>query len=168
MTKTIRFLNAVHVLILAGVLLGAYGVQFMMKEQPCPLCMLQRLSMMGIAVMAICNLKFGIRPAHYGVAILSAMLGAGVSLRQIALHICPQFPTFGEPLLGLDLYWWAFIVFSCSIGAIAIFLALFKKEQEKPMHLNWFEKGVFVLMALIIIGNVITTFLECGLGACKG
>ena len=168
MIRTVRFLNALHILILCGVLLGAYSVQFLLHEQPCPLCMLQRLSMIGIAFAALCNLKFGIRPLHYGLGILSAILGASVSLRQMALHICPQFPTFGEPLFGLDLYWWAFVVFACSILAIAVLLFLYKKEQEKPHPLNWFEWGVFGLILLITAANVITTLMECGVSACQG
>jgi magnesium-transporting ATPase (P-type) len=168
MTKCVRLLNVLHILVLSGVLLSGYSVQFLLHEQPCPLCMLQRLAMIGISVALLCNLKFGIKPFHYGLGILAAIFGGSVSARQMALHICPQFPTFGTPVFGLDLYWWAFIVFTASIFVIAIMLFLYTKEQEKPVPMNWVEKGVFVLIAAITLANVITTFLECGLSVCKG
>ena len=168
MVKLVRFLNALHVLVLCGVLLSAYSVQFLLKEQPCPLCMLQRLAMIAVGISLLCNLRFGVRALHYGVGLLGCLLGASISLRQRALHICPQFPTFGEPLLGLDLYWWAFIVFSCSIFVIAVDLFLYRKEQEIKKKMNWFEWGVFALLLLVALGNVVTTLSECGFTPCAG
>jgi disulfide bond formation protein DsbB len=166
--KLARFLNAAHVLVLCSVLLSAYGVQFLIHEQPCPLCLLQRLAMIGIAISLICNLKFGICPLHYGLGILSSSFGTVVSLRQMALHICPQFPTFGEPILGLDLYWWAFIVFKVSILFFVLYLFLYNSSDEKKVKMNWFEKFVFGLTALLTLSNVVTAFIECGFGACAG
>jgi disulfide bond formation protein DsbB len=168
LNQIVRFLNALHVLVLCGILLAAYGVQFLLSEQPCPLCLLQRLAMIGVAISLICNLKFGVHLLHYGLGILSCIFGASVSLRQMALHICPQFPTFGEPILGLDLYWWAFVAFGASLLAIALYLFLYDKSEEKKMKMNWFEKFVFGLIALITLGNVITTFIECGFSVCAG
>jgi len=130
--------------------------------------MLQRLAMIGAAISLVCNLKFGIRPLHYGLGILSCSFGTLVSLRQMALHICPEFPTFGEPLLGLDLYWWAFIVFKVSILFFALYLFLYDSSEEKKVKMSWFEKFVFGLVALLTLSNVVTTFMECGFGACAG
>jgi disulfide bond formation protein DsbB len=168
LTKKIRFLQALHIIVLCCVLLGAFGVQIFLQEEPCPLCFLQRLAMTGIAVALLCNLRFGVRPLHYGLAILSCIFGASISLRQTALHICPQFPTFGEPIWGFDLYWWACIVFASSLFVISVELFLFRKEHEKPYKLNPFEWTAFGLFALIVLGNFISVFSICGLGACKG
>src|SRR5579883_765143 len=123
-------LNAIHVIILSLILCAGFAVQIFMGEQPCPLCLLQRLAMIGIASGELLNLRFGIKPLHYGVALFSVLFGSIVSLWQISLHICPQFPTFGTPVLGLDLYAWAFIIFALSFLAISIMLMLYDKKGD--------------------------------------
>lgn len=159
-----RTLNALFILVLVGVLCSGYFVQFDFHEQPCPLCMLQRLSMIGVASGLLLNLRFGIRPAHYGISLLSALLGAAVAVRQISYHICPNFPAFEKPIFGLNLYTWGFIVFACSIFAIAVLQILNRYSEEKP--LSRFEKLAYLALFLVALANAITTYLECGLTPC--
>ncbi|MES2272566.1 MAG: disulfide bond formation protein B [Chlamydiota bacterium] len=165
-----RILNALFIFVLCGVLLAAYSYQVIKSEDPCPLCLLQRLGMIGIATALLLNLRFGIKMEHYGLGILSALLGRIVSLRQISLHVCPAFPTFGEPVFGYDLYVWAFIVFTFAIFSIAILLMISGFTKNHEVHPRWgiLEKTAFGLVALITLGNTITTFLECGLSPCQG
>lgn len=163
-----RILNLLFIYVLCVVLLGAYAYQYIKGEQPCPLCLLQRLGMIGIAVALLLNLRFGIKVQHYGLAILSAILGRMVSLRQIGLHVCPEFPTFGEPIFGLDLYVWAYIVFTCSIFACAVLTIIygyFKNQSYLPTW-GFAEKIAFWAVGLITLSNTITTLMECGLSAC--
>lgn len=163
-----RILNVLFIYVLCGVLLSAYAYQFLKHEEPCPLCLLQRLGMLGIILGLLMNLRFGIKTEHYGLSILSAVIGRFVSLRQISLHVCPQFATFGEPVLGFDLYVWAFIVFTCSIIAIAILLILFgftRHQEFKPVWGSW-EKLGFTVTTLLVLGNIITSFMDCGFSAC--
>ncbi|MCH7949854.1 MAG: disulfide bond formation protein B, partial [Candidatus Dadabacteria bacterium] len=40
-------INSYAVLGISGVLLGAYYIQFVDGESPCPLCLLQRIAMLG-------------------------------------------------------------------------------------------------------------------------
>ena len=87
--------------------MSGFGYQLITHEDPCPLCLLERLGMIGIGVGALMNLRFGLRVEHLGLSLLAAFAGRLVSLRQIALHVCPEFPTFGSPVLGFDLYVWA-------------------------------------------------------------
>ncbi len=170
MYQLCRTLNALFVLVLGGVLIGGYMVQFLLHEQPCPLCMLQRLAMLGIACGPLLNLRFGMKPIHYGFSILCALFGDSVSLRHIALHICPGFPKFGEPIWGLSLYSWAFLVFACSLFAIAILLMMHTREIEEREHtgLNRLEKSAFALIVFLALANATTTFLSCGFGPCEG
>lgn len=163
-------LNALFILTLSGVLLAAYSVQFLKHEQPCPLCMLQRLGMIGVASGLLLNLKFGIRPIHYGLSLLSAIFGGGVALRQICLHICPGDPKFGKPILDLSLYTWSFITFSCSIFVIALLLFLYRSQTEptSSVKMNILAKFSFAIIFLITLGNMVTTLLECGLSSCAG
>ena len=112
-----RVLNFVGILALLGVLLGAYIYQFSYRELPCTLCLLQRLAMFAVAFGAAMNLMLGPDPRHYGVCLVSAMFGLGISIRQTLLHINPYFdgqtgqptleatanPAFGQAVMGLNL-----------------------------------------------------------------
>lgn len=161
-----RFFNALIVVILSGVLLGAFGFQFIKHEEPCPLCLLQRLGMFGVGLGALLNLRFGIKMPHYGIMLLSAFFGGFVALRQISLHVCPTFPLFGVPFWGLSLYTWSFLVFASTVLAVALLLFLPKKaEGEKPM-LGIGEKSVIILFLVIAVANMIATLFQCGLGPC--
>jgi len=164
-------INSYAVLGICGVLLGAYYIQFVEGEFPCPLCLFQRLAMLGVAFGAMLNLRYGIRPSHYGVSLLSAIFGASVSLRQILLHIDPSDSGYGSPVLGMHLYTWAFIVFAVVIlliGIMMFFEPQFEdsSENRSAKSIGWFIKAVFFLVVLIAAVNVVTTFLECGLGQC--
>jgi disulfide bond formation protein DsbB len=160
-------LNALLVLILAGVLLSAFGVQFIYHEQPCPLCLLQRVGMIGVACAAVLNLWFGLRMSHYGLMLVFCVFGGFVALRQISLHVCPGFSTFGLPVLGLSLYTWSFIAFVCVVAYVAMLLFLYDPaERDKDAPLTRLHKFSLVLILGIALGNVITTFLQCGWGPC--
>lgn len=161
-----RFLNAVIVLILSGVLLGAFGFQFIKHEEPCPLCLLQRLGMFGVGLGALLNVRFGIKMPHYGIILLSAFFGGFVALRQISLHVCPGFPLFGIPFWGLSLYTWSFLVFASTVLAVALLLFLPKKPDSDKPALGMGEKSVILLFLLIALANAIATLFQCGLGPC--
>jgi disulfide bond formation protein DsbB len=162
-----RDLNALLIFILSGVLLSAFGVQFIYHEEPCPLCMLQRLGMVGVACGAALNLWFGARPSHYGIMLLSALFGGFVALRQISLHVCPGFSAFGFPVLGLSLYTWSFIVFVCVVLSVALLLFLYDPEEAPhPAPLNTWGKGAIGFVFLITLVNIVTTWIKCGLGPC--
>jgi len=154
-------------------LIGAYWIQFGHGEFPCPLCLLQRLAMFGIALGAMLNLRFGVRTSHYAISLLSAMFGAAVSTRQILLHIVPGNPNgpgFGSPFLGLYLYTWALIIFLITIGLIGLMMLFEKHFDQKrtgePQPMTRPIKVVCGLVILLAAGNVFSTFLMCGLKPC--
>lgn len=164
----IRFLNALFIVVLSAVILCAYIYQYTARQNPCPLCELQRLSMICITFGPLLNLRFGLNPQHYSISIIGAIFGAIVSLRQICLHICPQFPTFGLPVFGYELYTWALIVFCCSFFAVGLLLLLSKEGDSKIENkMNRFEKFAAAFVFVIIIANAITVFLTCGIGFCS-
>lgn len=169
MPRLERNLNVFLIFILSGVLLSAFGVQFIWHEEPCPLCLLQRLGMIGVAVGALLNVWFGVRMSHYGLCLLSSLMGGFVALRQISLHVCPGFPGFGVPVLGLSLYTWSFIVFVCAVLYIAGMLFLYDPEESRaePPPLNLWSKIAFGVIFFIAAVNIAATFMQCGLGPCK-
>lgn len=169
-TKLELILNALLIIILCGVLIGAYYVQFTLHEEPCPLCLLQRIGMIGVGIGALLNLKFGLRTQHYALSILCAVMGASVSLRHITLHICPGLPQVQLPFLGLHLYTWAFLVFVCSLLALAAGLALhIPSEKRDQVEINAFPilgKIAFYLLLFVAATNALATFIQCGLSIC--
>lgn len=163
-----RILNLLFIYVLCAILLAAYCYQVLKGEKPCFLCFFQRLGMTGIAIALLMNLRFGIKVHHYGLAILSALLGRIVALRHISLHIYPQIPSFGKAVLGFDLYLWSFFIFTTSIFACAILLIIYgySKHHEQTPTWGLFGKLAFILIALITIGNVINALFDCGLTFC--
>lgn len=164
-----KILNGLVLIIISTVLLSAFGVEIFEQEVPCPLCMLQRLCMIGAAIGCLLNVRFGIHMSHYGLTLLSCLCGGIVALRQISLHVCPGFPEFGIPILGLSLYTWSFIVFASTVLAVAGLLFLYNpplKDFNESFAFTTFGKLVFGLLFSVTATNVITTFLHCGFGPC--
>ena len=159
-----RNLNALAAILLCGVLGGAFAVH----EIPCPLCLLQRIAMLGIAIGALLNVRFGPSPAGYAVSLLSALFGACVSIRQILLHILPEDPGYGAPVLGLHLYTWALVVFFVTLllGSAMLLLGSQFREPPRARSLNRIHQLAFFLVLVIAAGNALATFAECGPGVC--
>ena len=168
----VRKLHIVALLLLAMPLIGAYGIQLLMHEMPCPLCLLQRVGMLAVAVGLLMNLRFGVHPVHYGLTIIAALVGAAVATRQVLLHIVPTadgITGFGDTVLGLHLYSWSVVVFLASILGVGLLMALMKwgkNFESEDIILNTMEKGVFFLFIFIGLANVAGAFLECGLMPC--
>ena len=112
------------------------------------------------------NLKFGIHKIHYGLSLLSCLVGGFVAARQIALHICPGFPQFGAPFWGLSLYTWSFLVFVSSVAFIALLLIFFDQKTVSK-GVNWWDKLAILLVFLAAAINIFTTFQTCGFGPCS-
>jgi len=171
--QIITYINFLGIIIVSAILSGAYYFQFVMHEYPCPLCLLQRLCFFGLMFGLFLNLRFGFSSAHYGLSILSALLGAGISYRQILLHVCPS-PTdngFGTPVLGMHLYSWALVAFISGILAIALLFLSSGQFEKKENHqlspgLKVLTNLAFGLCFLLALTNGLATFFECGIGFC--
>lgn len=169
MTTTVRALNGLLMVALSLILGGAFYFQFVDLESPCPLCYLQRVAMIGVAIGALLNLSHTIRPSHYALSLIWAFFGAGVALRQIGLHACPQFERFGVPFLGLSLFTWSFITQCGVILFIALLLFLEEKAlwDRRLRKLNRWEILAATLLILVTAGNIAATFAQCFIGPCQ-
>ncbi|MCI0381978.1 MAG: disulfide bond formation protein B [Chlamydiae bacterium] len=165
--KLLRTLNALLIFVLMGILSAAYYQQYFKHELPCPLCILQRLGMIGVSIGALLNLRFGIRIEHYALSLFSAFYGGAVAIRQICLHICPGFPIFGIPVFGINLYTWSFLAFFSAALAIIFMLFFHRNEEIKQVKMNWFEWLACTSVYALTLLNFITTFDECGIGPCR-
>jgi disulfide bond formation protein DsbB len=161
-------LNALALYAIGFVLLAAFYFQIALHELPCPLCMLQRAAFIALAVGPVLNVRFGPRSSHYGLAIIAALLGAGIAARQVLLHIAPGDAGYGSALFGYHFYTWAFVCFAAAILASAVVLLF--DEQFKPASPAP-EPGLFATVAvwLIIAVTVLNAggaLLECGFAWC--
>lgn len=168
--KIVKTLNAIDALGLAFLLLIAFILQIRYHELPCPLCLLQRLGVLAIAFGFLLNVQFKIRPVHYTLSLLAAILTASISVRQIFLHVIPGDPGYGLPILGLHLYTWLFLLCVGVIIYISIIFSISPQyeydEPSKSTGMKVLTHVVFTLVFLLAIFNGISTYLECGIKAC--
>ena len=155
------------------VMLSAFYIQFGQGEFPCPLCMLQRygmiLSTIG-ALWVIMQARRGtLTTARYaqglGMGMIGVLAGATVSMRQIALHILPGDPGYGEPFLQLHLYSWAFITFAIVLIYVGVMLMLMPRGiPQAPAAGSTASKistAIIWLFIGVVAANVIAIiFLE--------
>lgn len=166
-----RMLNAAGLLGLSGILLIAFGYQFIKGELPCPLCLLQRAAIAAVGVGLALNVCVGTRPAHYAITILSAVAGALIAGRQVLLHIVPGTGSYGSPLLGLHFYTWALVAFALTIVAAAAMLIFERQfaaivvdiDSDRPRRV---EISAVLLFLVLVAANAALTFAECGVGLC--
>ena len=178
-----RVLNFIGLLAMIGVLLGAYVYQFSYRELPCTLCQLQRVAMLAVAFGAAMNVVLGPDPRHYGVCLVSAVFGIGISIRQSLLHIDPYFdtktalptlsgtsnPPFGQPVMGLHLYVWGVILFAAVIlvvGVVQFFTGQFRTAANEPDRLRRLASVGVGILAVLAVVETLTTFMECGFVDC--
>ncbi len=156
-----------------GVLSSAmFYFQFALGELPCPLCILQRMGMMlsslGPLYIVIHSLRGTLAPADFmtglGFAIVGALLGAAMSIRQILLHIMPGDPGYGTAVLGLHLYTWALVSFVVVIVFAGVLL-MFGTEflaiaPAAPVGraIAWIVVWIFI--ATIVANLIAVFFLE--------
>lgn len=158
------------ILAYCGVLLGAFSVQFLEGEFPCPLCMLQRYAMILSALAALWivmqarrgTLTMGRYAQGVGMGLLAALAGSVISGRQILLHILPGDPGYGSAVLGLHLYTWALITFFIVALFCAVALLLMPKAVATAPGSSWLGRfGGFVtklvvwLFLFLIAANVL-------------
>ncbi len=160
------------ILVVSCVLLGAFGVQFIGQEYPCPLCILQRMAMIlavaGLAQMiAMGNRKGQIEPAEFttafGLMVLGSVLGAAISIRQILLHIAPGDPGYGSPVFDIHLYTWALLVFVALLITAGIHLCFVRDAVPiVPKQPSILSKSVLWLFWLVILVNAVSVFAQTG------
>ncbi len=164
-----RLLNAIGLLAIGTVLALAFVDQIWFRELPCPLCILQRAGFFAAGFGIALNLIFGPKPSHYGVAIVGAMAGGAISMRQILLHIVPGSGSYGDPVFGLHLYTWAFIAAALIVVGCAIMLLddrQFSRAEPMSVRLKALPLSVLLLFLVLAIANVFSTIALCGGGLC--
>ncbi len=156
--------NTLALLGVIAILSVALFYEFYDTILPCPLCYLQRVVFIAIGITLMMNLFIGPRPAHYGLMIFASALGLLIALRQISLHIMPNDVGYGSPVLGLHLYTWAAIGFTCYL-LFAAFSLMFDHTFDKT-NLISIKYAFAIFFIVMIVVNLVLAFLECGFVPC--
>jgi disulfide bond formation protein DsbB len=163
-----KALNILAVLAISGVLLFAFYWQIVRGELPCPLCLVQRLGLIGAGLGFVLNVRFGSSEAHYGMVIVSALVGGAAAARQILLHIVPETGSYGSALYGWHFYTWALLAFVAivALAGLLLFVTAQFVEGTHDLRPSLLAQGVGWLFVAIALANAVSTLLECGFGAC--
>ena len=159
-------LNALSLYALALVLLLGFYFQLGWHELPCPLCLLQRVAFVALAVGPILNIRYGPRPSHYALSMLAALVGVTASVRQVMLHILPGDKGYGSPIMGLHFYTWAALFFLLAIALIGIVMLFDRQFTDTPSTPPAFARIAVWLVILLVTANALSTLLECGFAVC--
>lgn len=164
-----RLLNAIGLLGIGTVLALAFVDQIWFGDLPCPLCILQRAGFFAAGFGVALNIIFGPKPSHYGVAIIGAVAGGAISMRQILLYIVPGTGHYGNAVFGLHLYTWAFIAAAVIVAGCAIMLLddrQFARVEPMSVRLKALPLSALLLFLVLAIANVFSTIALCGAGFC--
>lgn len=162
-----RFFDTLALLGISAVLAVAFYYQLALGELPCPLCALQRVGFLVAGVGLMLNLRVGPSAANYGLVILASLAAGSASLRQIALHVVPGSGSYGSALFGFHFYTWAFLGYGALIAYVGVMLlASGGTRDERTTRMSGFETAACVLFLVLAVANVVSFFLECGLGPC--
>ncbi len=162
-------------------LIGTFWVQFVWKEAPCPLCLLQRMCMIlaGMGVIWILTAEGAINRTAgplrwsqgFAMTVLAATLGLCISLRQMLLHIAPDDPGFGSPILGYHLYSWAFGIFVVILLCSGISLLMTQSlsqiddasKRSRLTRISIWMFGLVILANALVVGfNAASELLAAG------
>lgn len=170
MTRLYLLAATANIWVLLAILTAAFVAQFTAGEAPCPLCVLQRVGMM-LAALGPAHILLAARRGELeardvavgcGVTILGSAFGAAVAARQVLLHILPNDPGFGAPILGYHLYTWALIAFACNIvgaGIQMVGLAWFRPQPGIRASAAWVSVAA---LAMLLVANVLSVVAEAG------
>ncbi|GAB0105328.1 disulfide bond formation protein B [Nocardia sp. JMUB6875] len=159
-----------YVVGMCAVMSGGYIFQFAKWEYPCPLCMIQRMGMMLVAmgpawIIAKARdgqITRGDYATGFGLTVVTALLSAIVSGRQVLLHIPLGDPGYDSAFLGLHLYTWALVTFY--LAALVAGAAGMASTELAPGQVRFGTGSSIVLwiFAAFIATNLISCFAEEG------
>jgi disulfide bond formation protein DsbB len=157
------FGNQLALLAVISMLSFAFVDQLYFGELPCPLCLMQRIGFVIIGFALVLNIRCGAHSAYYGWGIIGGLVGMMVSLRQVFLHILPGDKGFGAAFLELHFYTWAYIAYTGLLIGLAVLLMLPNREVRSR---SWFANALILTFIFLVLGNLVSTLLECGIGLC--
>lgn len=168
-STTERIFNIIELLGIVLMLFLAFVFQVILNELPCPLCLLQRIGFLGVAFGFLLNLRFGLRPSHYAIVLMSALYTSFVALRQVALHVVPGTGVYGNAVFGLHLYTWCFVVAMIVVVFTTLMLGVdrqYRRASSNNIRWRYLTHFLFIIVALMAMANLVSVILECGIQQC--
>ncbi|KWB82519.1 hypothetical protein WL42_08610 [Burkholderia ubonensis] len=157
-----------------AVLLVAFYFQLAHGELPCSLCNLQRIAFMLLGAGLLLNVwSRNPSPANYALSAVGALVGSLIGLMQMFLHVLPGTPPYGGAILGMHMYTASYVALTASIIYCVLMLAF--QARLQAIHIGaprsdeagrpLFVKLAVGLFAVLVIGNLVSVFIETGFHA---
>lgn len=177
--RLLALLNYTYLLlvmfVIAGILTAAMTLQYVNGELPCPLCLLERVAMLGVCFGIMLNFRRGFSYQNTGFSLLFAIVLLVISVRQSLLDIYPRpgHEYIGSAIFGIHMPVWSIIIALALLIAYAIKLAILGGDEylreadvsEFPAIRRIADILSIYVIALCLI-NLVSVVLQCGLGEC--
>ena len=170
-----RLIQLVMLAVVAAIVSWAMVLQYAFGEIPCPLCLLQRVAMLGCCFGLIVQLREeGPERTERGtgIALLFALLLLVISARQVLLDIVPRpgHDYIGQPVFGLHMPVWSVLIAVALLGGVAIRLVLFGAPRAqagaRDSAFSRPARALEIYVLAISAINFVSVVLQCGLGEC--
>ena len=177
--RLLALLNYTYLLlvmfVIAGILTAAMTLQYVNGELPCPLCLLERVAMLGVCFGIMLNFRRGFSYQNTGFSLLFAIVLLVVSVRQSLLDIYPRpgHEYIGSAIFGIHMPVWSIIIALALLTAYAIKLAILGGDEylreadvsEFPAIRRIADVLSIYVIAICLI-NLVSVILQCGFGEC--
>src|SRR5512132_4121825 len=174
--RLLALLNYTYLLlmmfVIAGILTAAMTLQYVNGELPCPLCLLERVAMLGVCFGIMLNFQRGFSYQNTGFSLLSAILLLVIAVRQTLLDIYPRpgHEYIGSAIFGIHMPVWSIIIALSLLIAYGIKLAILGGDEylreadvsEFPAIRRIADSLSIYVIAICLISVV----LQCGFGEC--
>lgn len=158
---------------IAGILTAAMVMQYAFGELPCPLCLLQRVAMLGVCFGLMQNFRNGFSDRNLGYSLLFSVFLLIVAVRQTLLDIYPRpgHAYIGSAVLGLHMPVWSILIATALITAFALKLCVIGTEDgARPPTRRSVLGRLGIILSLYVIAIALINFgsvvVQCGLGEC--
>ena len=160
-------------LTLAGILTFAQILQFKAGEIPCPLCLLQRVAMLGVCFGLIRDLREQPSMHNAGLSMIFALLLLMISVRQTLLDIYPRpgHDYIGSAIFGIHMPVWSVLIAASLLLAFALKFAVLGGGEkltklEKFHALSLAAKFLSLYVIALCVVNFVSVVVQCGADAC--
>lgn len=177
--RVVAVLNYTYLLlvmfVIAGILTTAMALQYAKGELPCPLCLLERVAMLGVCFGIMLNFRRGFSYQNTGFSLLFSIVLLIIAVRQSLLDIYPRpgHEYIGSAIFGIHMPVWSIIIALSLLTAYAIKLAILGGDEYlRETELADFPaiSKIADILSLYVIAicviNLASVVLQCGLGEC--
>lgn len=160
---------------IAAILTAAMILQYVSGELPCPLCLLQRLAMLGVCFGIMLQFRHGYSYRNTGLSMIFSLFLLIISVRQTLLDIYPRpgHAYIGSAVFGLHLPVWSILIAVALLVTFAFQLIIWggsPQLHQKSLTQSPLLRALAAVLSLyvIVIGviNFVSVGVQCGLNEC--